>query len=369
MDRRNALFYLFALLTAAILVSTIILFGVREVNKLTRQKAAEFAEVSRPANINITEITYFLCEACDSANKIAKELEKVSRINNYDMIDWEPFVVDNASMHAILLKKYNITRVPALIITGEFNKTGLTRFQREDAIIYEAEDAPFIDIESGEFIGDVKIANVYEAGCKQCRNETVWVKELEDAGVWIASVKFVDSTSEKGKFYIERYNLTTLPATILSRELANYSFIPYTWSKVGSIEGGQNKSEATVYVTREPIPPYFDIKEKRVTGLITAYYINDSSCSDCYDLNVYKNLFKQFYLYYNMEIFLDIPQAKDMISKYNITKVPTIVLSKEANDYEELVVSWHQVGTIEEDGSMVFRNLDGLGVRYKDIGG
>ena len=60
-------------------------------------------------------------------------------------------------------------------------------------------------------------------------------------------------------------------------------------------------------------------------------------------------------------------EGRHLLNKYNIELLPTIILSKDASDYLSLKSVWPNVGTIEEDGSYVFRQgVKSMGV-YKDM--
>jgi len=59
-----------------------------------------------------------------------------------------------------------------------------------------------------------------------------------------------------------------------------------------------------------------------------------------------------------------------LVAQYNITKVPTIIMSPDVKYYElnNFQTVWKQVGTIENDGYYVFRSMRALnGVIYKDL--
>ena len=60
-------------------------------------------------------------------------------------------------------------------------------------------------------------------------------------------------------------------------------------------------------------------------------------------------------------------KKKEPEKKYNITLVPTIILSSNAKDYSSLNQAWSQVGSIETDGTFVFRDLSLLNIPYKDL--
>jgi len=54
------------------------------------------------------------------------------------------------------------------------------------------------------------------------------------------------------------------------------------------------------------------------------------------------------------------------VSKYNIQKVPVILLSPEAKEYDSFINAWKPVGSVESDGWFVMRKPEALGT-VKDI--
>jgi len=60
------------------------------------------------------------------------------------------------------------------------------------------------------------------------------------------------------------------------------------------------------------------------------------------------------------------PEGKQFIQKYNIKKVPIIILSPDANYYLSLKQAWRSVGSTESDGWFVMRNPEAIGT-YWDI--
>ena len=73
----------------------------------------------------------------------------------------------------------------------------------------------------------------------------------------------------------------------------------------------------------------------------------------------------------NKENKVDISSAegKALVEKYAIKKVPTVVISGDLREYEGFDTVWGQVGSIEEDGTYVFRQLEVLSqnIVYKDL--
>ena len=61
-------------------------------------------------------------------------------------------------------------------------------------------------------------------------------------------------------------------------------------------------------------------------------------------------------------------EGQGLISKYKITRVPTILTSPESDQYTNLKNVWKNVGTVESDGWYVFREMQQLrGAVYKDL--
>jgi cold shock CspA family protein len=61
-------------------------------------------------------------------------------------------------------------------------------------------------------------------------------------------------------------------------------------------------------------------------------------------------------------------EGKSLISKYNITAVPTILITGDVSVYDPLAAIWPSVGSVEEDGVYVFRTMSAVrGSVYKDL--
>ena len=60
-------------------------------------------------------------------------------------------------------------------------------------------------------------------------------------------------------------------------------------------------------------------------------------------------------------------EGKALIAEYGIEKVPTILIKGDAGAYPSLVKAWKSVGTVEQDGTYVFRKLEIIKKTYKDL--
>lgn len=182
--------------------------------------------------------------------------------------------------------------------------------------------------------------------------------ELRDTVIVFAS-------SPEGKKLLETYKFTNLPAMVLRADE------PITLSIKNAFKKGSSMVDDNTLVWEDLSPPYLDTLNNKVVGLVDVTYLIDESCGECYDVKqMQRQALGQFGVVVNSEIPIDVGSeiGRELIKTYNITSVPTMILSNELAVYTVLHNIWPQVGTIEPDGVYVFRNNEALGdVAYKDI--
>lgn len=325
--------------------------------------AAESKEAQRPADISLVSIVAENCSDCFGISQLVSGLKSapVSIVSEKS--------IDFSSAEAKqLIQKYSITKVPALIITGETEKqnvkSSLSKVgdSANGAIVFSNPPPVYVNVSTGTEVGKVSATIISADSCAQCSNVSLILPSLKASGVVLSSEKTYDYATSQGKVLLEEYNITKVPAIIFSKDLAAYPTIAQAWGRLGTI--GKDGS----YVMSTPIPPYVDISSGKVAGLVSATYLADKSCTECYNVSLHKSALLSFGISPSSETTYDIsaPEGKALLSKYNITLVPTIVLSSEASAYPQLLSVWKQVGSIEKDGSYVFRATELMGA-YKDL--
>ena len=97
--------------------------------------------------------------------------------------------------------------------------------------------------------------------------------------------------------------------------------------------------------------------------LVDVTYLTDETCEGCYDVRVHRTILSRLGIQFGRESVIDVVSGDGMtlIELYNISKIPTIILSPEAEDYDAFVSVWGGVGTKEDDGYYIFRAVDKLG--------
>ncbi|MEK7547883.1 MAG: hypothetical protein AAB540_03230 [Patescibacteria group bacterium] len=200
--------------------------------------------------------------------------------------------------------------------------------------------------------------------CDKCKTLDAVKSNFASKNVEISEDIQMSYADDDAKKLIEKYSIKKLPVLIFESD----EKIKTSFSESVKKLGGVTKEDAIVI--EQPAPPYFDIASGEMLGSVTVTFIADKGCGDCYDVSaVQKPILSKFGLYIIKETLVDVNDAtgKEFVEKYKITKVPTVVLSSDASYYDQLKSIWNQVGTIEEDGSFVFREMDVISSVYKDL--
>lgn len=223
--------------------------------------------------------------------------------------------------------------------------------------------------ETVEKIGEIKeetrpaslqITQIIDSSCKNCFDVNKINNVIQELNVNITSFETLELTSAKAKQLITQYNILKVPVEIISGETSKSSVVSF-WNQVGA-----RKIDDVVII--ESIPPYKDITTNQVKGLVSLIMLTDNSCSSCYNVTLHKLILPTYGVFVVNETTYDInsDKGKELVNKYNITKVPTIMLSPDANVYSTLNQIWKQVGSIGSDGWFIFRATEQMG-NYTDL--
>ncbi len=211
----------------------------------------------------------------------------------------------------------------------------------------------------------IDVITIIDSSCRQCFDiDSVLSALAGSEKLTIGKERTVEFSSADGRSFIEKTKITKIPAIIVTGEADKPSLDSFwgsAWEKA-SLDG------KSAMVFGNPLPPYKDLATDEIKGLVKLVFLNDSSCSACYDVLLHKMILQRFGLSIAEETTYDAgsDEGKELMSKYNITKIPTFVLTKDAAVYSGLNLVWSQVGTIEEDGSYVFRSTEVMGA-YKNM--
>lgn len=328
------------ILIVIVLVLTASLFAVSYLNY---SKSNE----EKVPSIEIIEIK---CEGCFDLNSVASSLEKNAEVKEIKSLDY------NSKEAQETITKYGLTKVPAIVVLSK----DIDKINIDEQIFNVGENhaifdkgVPYIALSSDKIKGVVKIKEIYDSDCKECISFSNFEKQLENSGVKISSYEKINYSAEDN--LIRSNNLEFLPTLLISKDIEEY------WWLFDNLKNSLTEKE-DYFILNMPIPPYKEISTGKIKGLVNVTYILNESCEDCFNVSSLGESFRRMGVYIEKEKYINASSAegKNIINKYNITKIPTAILSKELSDYPQVISSLENFGTFEKDGSYIFRNLEAL---------
>lgn len=355
----NIFIGLVILLGILVIINVLLAFNL---NKETQKSVEAAKEKIKPARVELAAIKNSKCSSCFDASTLVSHV-KNANVNITSERDFE----FNSPEGRSLISRYKIEKIPTLIVTGEIDKISIQGLERkENALILTKISPPYTDVRTGEIKGRVALTYLKEPKCDKCLDLAPLINQIKSAGVKILEEKIVLTDSDEGKELLKKYGIDFAPTIILSKDADVYSLMQQAWPQIGSRENDGS------YVFRGgaqyPNLPSINLTTGQLRGLVDIAYLSDKTCSQCYNVQQHKQvLANSFAIHIDKEEVYDVDDAKgkELIAKYNITQVPTVILSNEASVYPSSQ-ALRQFFSVEKDGSYVFRKLSVVGT-YKDL--
>ncbi|MBI4016468.1 MAG: hypothetical protein HY363_02125 [Candidatus Aenigmarchaeota archaeon] len=341
----------------------VILLIILVVNTYSVIKFKEYLKPKQAQKLPQVELTLIKVANCEQCFDVAQIEQYVKQLGNINLTKTTTLAEAEANE---LITQYSLANLPAAVIIGEIENLTIENFAaKNNALIFDQPPAPYYDTAVREIKGKVTATIITDKTCKQCADLNAIIAQLKQMGVLISSTKTLDKNTSEAKKLIEKYNIEKIPTMLFSKDALLYDVFQRVWSTIGTTE----KDETLVM--RQVNPPYKDLATNSVKGLVALTYVADKSCTDCFNVSILKEVMtSNFGVQFVKENFADTSSSagKRLIEKYNITNVPTILLSAEVKDYPSIEEVWQQAGTIEKDGTYVFRNMNLLeGQTYKNL--
>ncbi len=250
--------------------------------------------------------------------------------------------------------KIRFTLISILVLLFAFNQmvffTKQSDLKRRAAIIAEA-NRP----------AELEIIVVEDPNCSDCFSVENSIEVLKSQNVKILSEKRLDMNSDEGRNVIDELGIKRIPNIVVKGEITKDDTVKSLLSQAGEVSG------EVFYMSFVP-PPYVDVESGEVKGRFRVTFLTDDSCSECYDIEGHRTALSNLGMNITDETTIDVstPEGKNLISKYDIESVPTVLLFGDLGEYGSLEQVWPQVGSLEEDGTYVFRQVDIMGT-YKNL--
>ena len=199
----------------------------------------------------------------------------------------------------------------------------------------------------------IEIAVVKPPACESCVDLSGFTQSL--AKTWNAeiaaekTIEFKDASQ-----LIAKYGIKRLPAVILTGETAKVPGIAGQWAQFGEV-----KPDGAMVLTKVP-PVYYDVESKKFVGLLKAIRVSAYSCSNCTEATVLQERLQSgagIKFSEEEEAEFNTTRWQELVAQYNITKLPSLIVTGETGAYQSLRNAWTQVGTMEGTGALVWRSV------------
>jgi len=321
-------------------------------------------EQLRPAELQIIKLTSSNCESCFDVEDAVEGLKN----QNVNIASKETIASDSTQGKE-LISRYNIQKLPTIIVSGEINKSEqlANYFESKGEIlegkfIYTSLIPPYLEVSSNRIRGKVKIKHLVDSSCEKCTDLSSISEVLKEQGVFIDDETSIEYNSDEGQQLISQAGVKKVPAVLVSDEVGYYTEVK------DALEQSETTKRGGFYAVYSSLPPYRDLSQNKVIGLVDVVYLSKGDCSTCHNASVNRNILLNFGVALNDEKTYDInsQKGKQLVEQYSIKKVPMVILSPDAKYYPSLEQAWKSVGTVEDDGWFVMRNSEVLGT-YWDI--
>ncbi len=296
------------------------------------------------------------CRECSSLDFLVEAIKTEFDLNVLEVKE----VDSNSEEGQNLIKMHEIKKLPSLIVNGEFQGTELQQLwpnigkEKNGVLILTYIEPPYFSLEENRVVGLINFLLIEDSSCNECEDLSLFIDYIKDLNVFIDQNKTLEYTSPEAQKLIDYYFISSIPAVILTGDVLEYEYFYYIWIQ----GGGYDEENALIY---EEAVPFVDLDSGEIKGLVKITRLVDENCFDCIDSNVLVELLiSQMRLKVIEDKTLNVSsfEGQKLIEKYSITKIPTIIVSQEAELYNEFLYAWDSAGTQEEDGNFVFRNFE-----------
>lgn len=197
--------------------------------------------------------------------------------------------------------------------------------------------------------------------CTECVDPNEVVKVIDSAHNIAYDTSVVAYDDPLARKYIDMYEIKNLPALIVSGDTADERMLG-SWKSLG----GRVQDDRVVI---ENLLPFYDLETGSVRGVTKVILLKDETCTACFDENAYLNILQRFGVTVGETDTYDVASAEgqSLVTQYNIKKVPTMLASPDISAYNTVMSSWNQVGTVEDDGWIVLREVQKISTEFKSL--
>jgi len=258
---------LFLLLIAAVIILASLLSSIviaSQTNYFLNQQVVKAKESSRPAELNVILLKDSNCQDCFDLTTALSTIEEANaKISS-------PKTVEISSPEGQgLIAKYSITKIPALLISGELDKNDKLQTIwsqwgeiKDGTFVLRQIGAPYLEVATSKIRGRIKLTMLTDSSCGECYDVTQHETILGQFGFQDKEAKVLSVTLSDGQVLADKYNIKLLPTIILTGDIEVYPSLVKVWPQVGTVESDG------AYVFREGVKQMGTYKNLATNNII-----------------------------------------------------------------------------------------------------
>lgn len=223
---------------------------------------------------------------------------------------------------------------------------------------------------------NLQVIVIEESSCTNCYSLDSLVSSLElNPAYKVSQLEELDANSEKAQQLIRDYNIETLPTAIVTGDIGSDLHTSWRNSGLASFDGNVQTSidsPGNTLVLRKVKYPYYSVLDARTIGEVQMIVLSDSNCTKCRPILSDMNRDANGYAIINQPLvingdgtedeqtvfvstiqFVDLNSAdgNNLLFRNNIKRLPAVLLSPSAKDYDYLKRYSGEIGfTTGKDG-------------------
>lgn len=256
---------IFVVIFALLFISLItgIVFSMLSIG-IANKKIMETAEAKRPANIEAIVIRDNACKDCADPAIFMEALEK----QNVKVTTMRE--VERSSEEGLaLISRYALTRLPAIVLTGEIDKgNDLKLFfsqageSKDNSFVMRNLGMPYMDLMMGQVKGRTSMTLLIDRTCAECYDVSQHETILKRGYGLSPQSRLVEVQSVEGRALIRKYAIRYVPTFVLTGDVNEFPVLKKIWPQVGTTE----RDGAYVFRTMKELGDavYRDLRTNRV---------------------------------------------------------------------------------------------------------
>ncbi|HLD28453.1 MAG TPA: hypothetical protein VJB67_02475 [Patescibacteria group bacterium] len=204
----------------------------------------------------------------------------------------------------------------------------------------------------------LRVTVITQEDCSNCWDVNLLFDAMKQTNIDL-DIETLYTKDSKTQTLIDKYSIDLIPTVLISGDLASDPTLSQFLAATGEIIDG-------VFVFREVIPPYIEVETGQLRGGFSVIYLTDDSCDECYNVSAHDVALDGLGITPSdgRTVEASSDEGKQLIEKYDIKALPTILMTGDLEVYQGLAQVWPTVGDTAEDGTYIFRDLSVMGTYY-----